>query len=157
MLKFYEFKTNGIKKRKRLKKLKKNDLAIDRKKKEIQKKMNVFVNGGSGLREFNNVFEKKHMTQEVKLTPEWILDKFSISRYADGEGNIIFYADEYSLPWIELALKTLAVDYIKDEIKVGCNNEVVFSFELLLAAIKNECPLLYQEMYDLNAKEGIER
>ncbi len=159
MLKFYEFKTNGIKKKKRLKKLKKNDLAIDRKKKEIQKKMNVFVNGSSGLsKQFSSVFEKKQSNLEVKLTPEWIIDKFSLSRNADGEGNIIFYADENSLPWIELSLITLGLDYIKDEIVVDNDiNEIVISFEFLLDAIKNECPLLYQEMYDLNAKEGIER
>jgi hypothetical protein len=51
---------NGIKKRKRLKKMKKKNLTwVGHKKQEIQDKMNVYVNGPSGFsKEFNNLWEK---------------------------------------------------------------------------------------------------
>jgi hypothetical protein len=95
---------------------------------------------------------------EIRLTPEWIIDKFSITRAADGKGNITFYADENSLPWIELSVITLGIDYIKDEIVIDCeNNEIVTSFQILLDDIKFKCPLLYEEMNNLNLKELINR
>jgi hypothetical protein len=135
--------------------VKNNNLAFDRRKKEIQKKMNVFVNGSSSFsKDVAGVFEKKQSEMEIKLTPEWIIDKFSISRGADGNGNIKFYADDNSLPWIELTIITLGIDYIKDEIVIDADNyEIVTSFEFLLDEIKYKCPVLYQEMYDLNLKE----
>lgn len=155
MMKFNEFKSTSTKRQKRLKKVKNNDLAIERRKKEIQRKMNVFVNGSSSFsKDFGSAFENRHSNLEVKLTPEWIIDKFSITRSADGNGNIKFYADDNSLPWIELSIITLGIDYIKDEIVIDAeNNEVVTSFEFPLDEIKYKCPLLYQEMYDLNLKE----
>ena len=109
-------------------------------------------------KDFSSVFENNQLNMEIKLTPEWIIDKFSITRAADGKGNITFYADENSLPWIELSMITLGIDYIKDEIVIDCaNNEVVTSFKILLEDIKYKCPLLYQEMFDLNSKECMER
>ena len=59
-MKFYEFMGNGIKKRKRLKKMKKKNLTwVGHKKQDIQDKMNVYVNGPSGFsKEFNNLWEK---------------------------------------------------------------------------------------------------
>lgn len=153
MIKFKEFKSTGKNKQHRLKKQKNTD--IERRKKEIQKKMNVYVNGASAFsQDFGSTFENKQTNLEVKLTPEWIIDKFSLSRGADGNGNIKFYADDNSLPWIELSIITLGIDYIKDEIVIDPeNNEIVTSFEFLLDEIKYKCPVLYQEMYDLNLKE----
>jgi Ethanolamine utilization protein EutJ (predicted chaperonin) len=60
MIKFNEFKSNGKNKKNRLKKVKNNDLAIERRKKEIQKRMNVYVNGSSSFsNDVGRVFEKK--------------------------------------------------------------------------------------------------
>ena len=159
MIKFNEFKSTGTKRQKQLKKVKNNDLANDRRKKEIKRKMNVFVNGASAFsQDVGGVFEKKQPEMEIKLTPEWIIDKFSISRSADGNGNIKFFADDNSLPWIELSIITMGIDYIKDEIVIDCErNEVVTSFEFLLDDLKYKCPLLYAEMYELNSKECINR
>ena len=155
MLKYFEFKSNGIKKRKRLKKLKKNDLTgVERRRLEIIDKHSVFVAGASGFAEgYNNLSEKKHLNLEIKLTPEWILDKFSLSRYADGKGVIYFYSDEENCHWIELALETLGIKIIKDEIVLDCKGTSVFSFELLLDEIMDECPTLYQEMWKLHVAE----
>lgn len=155
MIKFKEFESTGTKRQKRLKKVKNNNLAIDSRKKEIQKKMNVFVNGASAFsKDVGGVFEKKQPEMEIKLTPEWIIDKFSLTRSADGNGNIKFYADDSTLPWLELSIINLGIDFIKDEIVIDCErNEVVTSFEFLLDDIKYKCPVLYQEMYDLNLKE----
>ena len=116
MLKYFEFKSNGIKKRKRLKKMKKNDLTEDdRRRQEIIDNHSVFVAGASGFAEgFNNISEKKHLKMEIKLTPEWILDKMSLSRGADGHGVIRFYAEEENCHWLELALETLGIKIIKD-------------------------------------------
>lgn len=156
---FNEFESTGTKRQKRLKRVKNNNLAIDSRKKEIQKKMNVFVNGASAFsKDVGGVFEKKQPEIEIKLTPEWIIDKFSITRAADGEGNIIFYADDNSLPWIQLSIITLGIDYLKDEIVIDCeNNEIVTSFEILLDDIKFKCPVLYEEMFEMNEKELIHR
>lgn len=157
MLKYDEFesKNNGIKKRKRLKKVKKNDLTGDDQiRQEIHAK-NVQLNGPSGFsKDFHNLYEKKHLKMEVKLTPEWVLDNMSTSRYADGKGVVCFYADEIKFPWVELALKTLGINYIKDEIELDCNT--VISFKLLLEALKDECPSLYKEMWEMNASECAE-
>jgi hypothetical protein len=155
MLKFYEFKINGIKKRKRLKKLKKNDLNnVERRRQEIIDKHSVFVAGASGFAEgLDNLSEKKHLNLEVKLTPEWILDKFSLSRYADDKGVIYFYSDEENCHWLELALETLGIPIIKDEIVLDLKGTSVFSYELLLDELMNKCPSLYQEMWELHVKE----
>ncbi len=157
MIKFKEFKSTGKNKQHRLKKQKNTD--IERRKKEIRKKMNVYVNGASAFsQDVGGVFEKKQPEMEIKLTPEWIIDKFTLSRGADGNGNIKFYADDNSLPWIELSIITLGIDYIKDEIVIDADNyEIVTSFEILLEDIKFKCPVLYAEMYDLNSKECINR
>jgi uncharacterized beta-barrel protein YwiB (DUF1934 family) len=159
MIKFNEFESTGKKKQNRLKKVKNNDLVIDRRKKEIQKRMNVYVNGSSSFsNDVGSAFEKKQTNLEVKLTPEWIIDKFSLLRSADGNGNVKFYADDSTLPWLELSIISLGIDYKKDEIVIDAeNNEVITSFEFLLDDIKYKCPVLYEVMFDLNAKELIHR
>jgi len=149
----FESKSSGIKKRNRLKKQKKDDLTwVDRKRQEIIDNHSVFVAGASGFAEGFNISEKKLLKMEVKLTPEWILDKFSLSRGANGKGAIFFYSDQENLHWIELAFETLGITCIRDEIMVDCET-TVYSFELLLDSIMEECPSLYQEMWKLHVKE----
>jgi len=149
----FESKSNGIKKRKRLKKQKRDDRTwVERRRQEIIDNHSVFVAGASGFAEGFNISEKKHLPREVKLTPEWILDKMSLSRRADGKGVIYFYSDEENLHWIELALETLGITIIRDEIMVDCET-TVYSFELLLDEIMEECPSLYQEFWKLHVKE----
>lgn len=155
MLKYEEFegKNDSIKKTRRLKKLKKNDLT--HKHPEIQAK-NVFVNGPSGFsKEFHNLYENKHLKMEVKLTPEWVLDKMSLSRYADGHGVIYFYADEDNCNWIELAITTLEVPFVREEIELDYYTTVI-SFALFLDSLMDQCPSLFKEMWDLNVRECIE-
>lgn len=56
---FNEFTSNDTKKQRFLKKKKQEDLAVVRKKKEIQKQMSVFVNGASGfIKDIGSSFEK---------------------------------------------------------------------------------------------------
>ena len=154
MLKFYEFKSNGTKKRKRLK-LKKNNLTgVERRRQEIIDKHSVYVAGSSGFSEgLVNLRKEEQLKKEVRLTPEWILDKFSLSRYADGKGVIYFYSDEENCHWLELALETLEIKIIKDEIVLDCKGTSVFRYELLLDEIMEECPTLYQEMWKLHVAE----
>ena len=151
----FESKGNGIKKRNRLKKLKKNDLTeVERRRQEIIDKHSVYVAGSSGFSEgLVNLSEKKYLKKEVKLTPEWILDKMSLSKYADGKGVIYFYSDEENCHWLELALETLGIKIIKDEIVLNCKGTSVFSYELLLDELMDECPTLYQEMWKLHVAE----
>jgi hypothetical protein len=95
---------------------------------------------------------------EIRLTPEWIIDKFSLLRSADGNGNVKFYADDSTLPWLELSIISLGIDYLKDEIVIDAeNNEIVTSFEFLLNDIKYKCPVLYEEMFEMNEMELIHR
>lgn len=155
MLKYdqFESKKNSIKKQRRLKKLKKNDGTHMRQ--EIQAK-NVQLNGPSGFsKDFHNLYEKNHLKMEVKLTPEWVLDKMSTSRYADGHGVIYFYADEDNCHWIELAITTLEVPFVREEIVLDCCTTVI-SFALFLDSLMDQCPSLFHEMWDLNLIECVE-
>ena len=96
------------------------------------------------------------MNKEIILEPQWILDNLSLSRYADGEGNLFFYTDENNVHWILLAILTLGIDFKRDEFVVdGINNEVVISFEISLESIKTDCPFLYDEMKDYNKKSKV--
>ena len=50
--------------------------------------------------------------KKIELTPEWILDKLTVTHYADGRGNVTISADTVSdSRWIDLALDTLGVKY----------------------------------------------
>lgn len=152
MKKFNEFTTNNEIK---LPIQKKNDHT--RIFEEIQSK-DVYINNASIFsKKINHLFENSHLGVEEELTPEWIIDHLTISNYADGEGKISFFADESSLNWVELAIINLDIEYNKEDIVVGNDNEVVVSFDLYIEDLKNKCPLLYRKMYLLNAMECIQQ
>ena len=92
---------------------------------------------------------------EEELTHEWILDKFTLSTHADGQGRISFFADEKSKHWIELSLNALDIEYNKEDLVISCDNVVVVSFELDLDKLKNKCPTLHHKLYLLNALECV--
>jgi hypothetical protein len=90
------------------------------------------------------------MEKLIELTPEWILDKLTVTHYADGKGKVTICADTVSdSRWIDLALDTLGVKY-----KTFCVGydpdpekqyfEVQWKFKL--DAIKAECPNLYNKL-----------
>jgi hypothetical protein len=131
----------------------KND--IEQKRQEIRDKMNVYVNGASSYSEgfafsggSNNILKNGGFDAEIKITPEWILSKFSWSQNA-GDGNIFLSADIYNSHWVELALDTLGISYIKVE-DIDYNGKAYIRFKLILEGFKDEYPSWYQEMYNLN-------
>jgi len=153
-MKYFKFKSNvGIKNPKLIEKQKKNE--DSHKFERIQAKKDQVNNASIFSKKINHLFENSHLGLEQELTPEWIIDHLTISKYADGEGKISFFADETSLSWVELAIINLDIDYKKEDIVVGNDNEVVVSFDLSLDALKNKCPLLYRKMYLLNAMECV--
>jgi hypothetical protein len=85
--------------------------------------------------------------KQIEITPEWILDKLSVSNHADGLGNITITADTVSdSRWIDLALDTIDVMY--ETYCVGYDPdpeqqyfEVIWEFRL--EDIKYDCPNLY--------------
>ena len=97
------------------------------------------------------------MDIKEELNFEWILDKFSISKFADGQGRISFYANEKSNQWIELALNGLDIEYNREDLVISCDNIVVVSFDLYLEDLKYKCPSLYRKMYVLNALECVQQ
>lgn len=156
MLKYdqFESKNNGIKKRKFINKQKKNKLSgFERRRQEIIDQHSLSVAGPSGFAKESNIYEKTHLKMEVELTPEWVLYKMSLSRCADG--NFIYlYADEDTCHLIELAIITLEIPYVREELVVDCFNTII-RFELYLYSIIEKCPSIYYQMRNLNVGECI--
>lgn len=157
MLKYdqFESKNNGIKKRKFINKQKKNKLSgYERRRQEIIDQHRLFVAGPSGFAKESKTYEKPHLKMEVELTPEWVLDKMSLSICADGKGFIYLYADEDTCHLIELAIITLEIPYVREELVVDCFNTII-RFELYLYSIIEKCPSIYLKMRNLNVGECI--
>ena len=89
---------------------------------------------------------------EIKLTPEWVFEKLTDSIFIDVNGSITLYANINNSHWIELALKTMEVSYKEDEHYME-DEEVSISFELKLDDIKDECPSMYKELYEMHINE----
>lgn len=85
--------------------------------------------------------------KKIEISPEWILDKLSVTQQADGYGNITICSDSVSdSHLIKLALSTLGIKF--ESCCVGCDtnpdaqySEVEWKFNI--EAIKNDCPNLY--------------
>lgn len=97
------------------------------------------------------------MSELIKLTPEWVLEKLPHTRYADGDGNISVYTnDATDANWIELALDSLhinyeAYDYVDDK------KDFVFGFDFRIEVIEEDCPSFYQSMKELNNNKLIHK
>lgn len=155
-MKYFKFKsTDGIKNPKLIEKQKKYEDSHNFER--IQAKKDQVNNASIFSKKINHLFENSHLGLEEELTPEWIIDHLTISKYADGEGKISFFADETSLSWVELAIINLDIEYNKEDIAVGSDNEVVVCFELYIEALKIKCPSLYRKMYLLNSIECVQQ
>ena len=126
----------------------KND--IERKRQEIRGKMNNFVNGASS---YEGIAINESLNHEIKITPEWILSKFSWTQNA-GDGNIFLSSDIYNSHWVELALGTLGISYLKVE-DIDYSGKVFITFKLIFEGFK-EYPSWYKEMRELNPDKFID-
>jgi len=92
----------------------------------------------------------------IEISADWILDRFTISSYADGNGNIIITADCFSdSHWIDLALDTMAINYksdlIDDERDLPCLPQTYqFYWEFRLEELQVGCPNFYKKMLALD-------
>lgn len=105
---------------------------IEQKRQEIRDKMNVYVNGASS---YEGVAINERLNHEIKITPEWILSKFSWSQDA-GEGNILLNSSIDNSPWVELALEHLEIQYIKVE-DIDYNGHAFITFKLFFDEINS--------------------
>jgi hypothetical protein len=86
---------------------------------------------------------------EIKLSPEWILDKLPQSTYGDGQGGFEIWVYENSYHWIELALKTSGIPYTEDDF-VDEFDKTIVRFNLKLEDLREECPSLFFELNELD-------
>lgn len=126
----------------------KND--VEKKRQEIRDKMNVYVNGASS---YEGVAIHESLNHEIKITPEWLLSRFSWTQNA-GDGNIFLSADIYNSHWVELALENLGIHYLKVE-DIDYNGKVFITFKLIFEGFK-EYPSWYKEIRELNPDKFIE-
>ncbi|MCU4175504.1 hypothetical protein [Carboxylicivirga sp. N1Y90] len=97
-----------------------------------------------------NETKKNSATIEVKA--DWILDVFSESQYADGNGSVSLYTScVRDAQWMELALSTLNVKFEYQEM-IDKNDEFLFEYNFLLGDIEDTCPALYKNLNELNSK-----
>jgi len=89
------------------------------------------------------------MKKIIELTPEWILDKLTVTNHADGRGNVTITADSVSdSHWIDLALATLGVKYETNTIGYDPDPEKQYfevQWEFKIEDIKADCPALYSD------------
>lgn len=87
------------------------------------------------------------MKKIIELTPEWVLNEFSHSLYADGMGIISVYTHcAANATWITKALDTLSIPY-----KAMEDSELQsFFFEFKIEDIQEECPILCKKLKDIN-------
>lgn len=164
MLKWSQFESkNKSKKNPKslIKRREKQENDVERKRQEIAAKMNVFVNGPSSYSEglaipdgYNKLIEKMPLNPEIKITPEWILSKFSWSQDA-GDGNIFLSSDIYNSHWVELALEALEISYLKVE-DIDYNGKAFITFKLIFEVFKDIYPSWYQEIRLLNPYKFID-
>lgn len=124
---------------------------IEQKRQEIRDKMNVFVNGASSYSE--GLVHNESLNHEIKITPEWILSKFSWSQDA-GEGNILLNSAMNDSPWVELALENLGIQYLKVE-DIDYNGHAFITFKLFFDGV-NIYPSWNKEIRALNPEKFIE-
>lgn len=153
MLKWNQFENRSeVKKDRKLlknRKLKsKND--IEQKRQEIRDKMNVYVNGASS---YEGIAINENLNPEIKITPEWILSKFSWCQDA-GEENILLNSSIDNSPWVELALENLGIQYLKVE-DIDYNGHAFITFKLFFSGV-NIYPSWNKEIRALNPEKFIE-
>ncbi|BBE18562.1 hypothetical protein AQPE_2725 [Aquipluma nitroreducens] len=142
MLKWNQFESKNKNKKNPkplIKRRVKQENDAERKRQEIAAKMNVFVNGPTGFAEnYKYLTEENGFNTEIKITPEWILSKFSWSQNAS-DGNIFISADIYNSHWVELALDTLGISFIRVE-DIDYNGKTFITFKLIFEGFKEIYP-----------------
>jgi hypothetical protein len=89
--------------------------------------------------------------RKIELRPEWIIETYSISISADGDGEGCLYADSPSdASWIELALETLGVEFEYGEFFCDECETLHLEFSFDLRQIKEICPDMYQRMNEMD-------
>ncbi len=94
--------------------------------------------------------------EKIEISPEWILDKLTVTHHADGEGNITISADSVSdSHWIDLALDTLKIKYKTVTVGYDPDTEKQYfevQWEFKIENIKTECPNLYAKWKIMDEK-----
>jgi len=87
--------------------------------------------------------------RKIEITPEWVLEKLTITMHADGKGNVTISSDSVTdSHWIDLALATLKVKY--ETVTVGYDPDpkkqyIEVQWEFRIDDIKDDCPTLYSK------------
>jgi hypothetical protein len=96
------------------------------------------------------------MEKLIELTPEWILEKLTVTHYADGRGNVTITADTVSdSRWIDLALDTLGVKYETNTVGYDPDPKKQYfevQWEFKIEDIKIDCPNLYAKWKIMDAQ-----
>jgi ribosome biogenesis SPOUT family RNA methylase Rps3 len=96
------------------------------------------------------------MVKHIELNPEWILTELPQSICADGNGVICVDTDNSTdASWIKLALKTLCIPFEENE--YGDEDLIFIDIEFNIEDLKKDCPILYKNMKNMDAKNKIYR
>jgi len=89
--------------------------------------------------------------KKIEINPEWILEEFPITHYADGNGKVIIETDEIiDARWIDLALAVLHIPYSCSEYYDEEQNTFSWLYTLSLNDLKDDCPTFFKKMNDLD-------
>lgn len=92
--------------------------------------------------------------KKIEISPEWILEKSTVTHHVDGKGNITISSDSVSdAHWIDITLKTLGIKF--ESSCVGCDTnpntqylEIEWKFNI--EEIRLDCPNLYTKWLTMN-------
>lgn len=96
--------------------------------------------------------------KKIELTADWILERFSCGKYADGRGNgtLIILEDELTnYFFIELAFEQMGIEYEANDYSDDNGENVETHFEFEIEDIKEDCPKLYKSLSELNYNNSI--
>lgn len=86
--------------------------------------------------------------KKLELTCEWILDKLPFTHFSEGNGVGWIETDSgMESMLVELALKTLGINYTDDEYINEHTDEFYMQYKFKIEDIKDECPNLYEMMH----------
>jgi hypothetical protein len=95
-----------------------------------------------------------YMVKPIVLTPEWVLCNFPQTLYADGCGHVsLDVYNDSDIKWVELALSTLCIPFKVNE--YVDEDSTFIDFEFFIEDLKENCPALYKELKEMDAKNKI--
>lgn len=93
--------------------------------------------------------------KEIKLTPEWILDKLTDAAMVTEDGEVILTVTDNtaSTHFVELALQTAEIGYQRYEFdeEYGC----VVEYTFLIKDLKEDCPNLYEKWNEVYIEKAL--